>query len=172
MRAVPRKLVFIPNPESRLEGAVLIDPTYSKDWSPEQMREWAHDVDRMNRTPAAELDRWAVIPPEQLTPEQRRVLDVRSKLTREHESGVNGVLRDDGQVELESGRHRAGYMLEQGVDPVPVWVWAPEQRELDAFEAQCERERPRARAEPGSREPVAREKRRDDNNREGARTRV
>lgn len=35
---------------------------------------------------------------------------------------MKGYLREDGRVELEGGRHRAAYMVEQGIGPVPVWV--------------------------------------------------
>jgi hypothetical protein len=47
---------------------------------------------------------------------------------------------DRGKVELDGGRHRAGSVIERGVDPV-----APEQRQLDALRARCEAQRLQAR---------------------------
>lgn len=152
LRPVPRQLILIPRSQSRLVGATTIGPGYTKGYTPDEMRTWADDLDRCNRTSSAELERWQTIPADQLTPEQRRTLAVRDKYFGDPQAGIKGSLRPDERVELDGGRHRAGYILERGVDPVPVWVSAPEQRDLDAFSAQCERElqpvRPDAREEP------------------------
>jgi hypothetical protein len=60
-------------------------------------------------------------------------------------------------VELENGHHRVAYIQERGVDPVPVWVWSADQRELDRFSADCERELARrpAREQPPARGTIA-----------------
>jgi hypothetical protein len=137
---MPRKLILVPRPRSRVIGATTIELGYTKGYTPDEMRMWADDLDRSNRTASADLERWRATPPDRLSNEQRRVLAVRDKCLGDWEGGINGSLRPDQKVELDGGRHRAGYMLERGVDPVPVWVWAREQRDLDTFSAQCDRE--------------------------------
>ncbi len=150
---MPRKLILVTRPGERLRESSTIEPGYPKPYTPEQMRAWADDLDRYNRTSAADRERWRALPDEQLTPEQRRVVAVHDTYLTDAPRGIKGSLRDDGTVELDGGRHRAGYMLERDVDPIPVWVSAPDQRRLDAFETQCNRERPRARPEAAEREP-------------------
>lgn len=113
---------------------------------------WADDLDRLYRTSPEDLNRWKEMPANQLSQEQRRTLAVRDKYFIQPELGIKGSLRDDGKVELDGGRHRAGYLLERGVDPVPVWVSAPDQRQLDALEAQCARERLPARTDAPARD--------------------
>jgi hypothetical protein len=147
-----RRCILIPRPDTRLRGSTTIEPGYPKPYTPEQMREWADDLDRYNRTPPADRDRWRALADDQLTPDQRRVVAVHDTYFTEASRGIKGSLRDDGTVELDGGRHRAGYMLERDVDPIPVWVSAPDERQLDAFEAQCNRELPRARNEAAARE--------------------
>jgi hypothetical protein len=150
-------LINVPLPRERLVGAVPIDAAYPKDYTPEQMRGWADDLERLNRTAPAELERWRRRPPEQLTAEQQRVLTAFATYCGESEARLKGALREDGTVDLENGRHRVRYMQERGVDPVPVWVWAADQRQLDRLSAQCEqelarrpaREVPPARVAPG-----------------------
>jgi hypothetical protein len=152
LRAMPRQLIRVPFPRDRLVDAQFIEPTYPKDFTPAQMREWADDLERLNRTPPAELERWHAAPPEQLSPEQQRALKAHRTYFGDAEERIKGVLRDDGTVELENGRHRVAYMQERGVESVPVWVWAADQRELDRFAAQCERDLP-PQPERKAREP-------------------
>lgn len=142
---MPRRLIFITQPRSRLTETTTIEPGYSKGYSPDEMRMWAEDLDRYNRTPPADVEHWRSMAAHQLSPEQRRTLAVHDKYFVEAASGIRGSLRADQKVELDGGRHRAGYLLEQGVDPVPVWVWAGDQRQLEALEAQCAQERLPAR---------------------------
>lgn len=121
-------------------GATRIEPGYPKDYTPEQMRGWAEDVDHLNRVSPAELDRWQMLAPEQLTPEQRRVLVARDTYYGDSDARLKGSLREDGTVEMDNGSHRVWYMQERGVDPIPVWVSSPDERRLDRFSEQCERE--------------------------------
>ena len=118
----------------------LIEPGYPRDYTPEQMRTWADDLQRLHRTSAAELDAWRATAPEQLTPEQRRTLAVRNHYFTEPSRGIVGSLLPDGRVQIDQGRHRAGYLIERGVDPVPVWVSHADPRVLDAFGSACARE--------------------------------
>ena len=151
---MPRRLILIPRARSRLVGATRIESGYSKDYTPEQMRAWADDLARLQRTPAADLERWRSMTPDDLTPEQRGTLAAQDAYFSEAPRGIKGSLREDGLVELDGGRHRAGYLLERDVDPIPVWVSCPDERRLDAYAAQCERELPRARADVVTREPM------------------
>jgi hypothetical protein len=137
---MPRQLIRIPFPRDRLVGAHAIEPTYPKEYTPEQMREWADDLDRLNRTAPEELEGWRRMPPEQLTLEQRRVLTAHATYYGDSEARIKGSLRDDGTVELDNGLHRVAYMQERGVESIPVWVSAADQRRLDQFTAQCERD--------------------------------
>jgi hypothetical protein len=61
-----------------LVGAHGIEPTYPKDYTPEQMRQWADDLDRLNRAAPEDLERWQQALPEELTAEQQRALAVRA----------------------------------------------------------------------------------------------
>ncbi len=165
-------------PSSRLEGSTTIEPGYAKSYTPDEMRMWADDLDRYIRAPPAEVERWRATATTELTPEQRRVLAVHDKFYTEAALGIKGSLRDDGKVELDGGRHRAGYLLERDVDPIPVWVSARDEQQLDAFEAQCARERP-ARTEAPAREerpprvaPADGRERGDDNQTGGERART
>lgn len=165
---MPRELIHVTRSASRLTDTTTIEPGYPKPYSAEEMRTWADDLDRLHKTSAADLERWQSMPAEQLAAEQRRTLAVRDNLMTDHERGICGSLGPDGRIELDKGRHRAGYMIERGVDPIPVWVSAPDQRQLDALRAQCERERPplrteqAARAEPPPRVAAADERRERD----------
>jgi hypothetical protein len=136
---MPRNLVLIPRSESRLSGTTRIDSGYAKGYTPEEMRRWAEDAERLRKTSPADIERWCSTPPEQLTPEQQRLTRVHKELYTEHQRGIHGCLRDDGTVELDGGRHRAAYMAERG-EAVPVWVWSDDSRKLDAFQADCARE--------------------------------
>jgi hypothetical protein len=138
--AVARQLVLIPRPRERLVGARGIEPGYPRDYTPEQMRQWAGDLDRLNRTAPEELERWQRTAPEQLTPEQQRSLVAYTKYYGDSDARLTGSLLPDGTVDLTNGHHRVAYLQEQGVEPVPVWVAATDQRELDRFTAECERE--------------------------------
>jgi hypothetical protein len=123
------------------------------------MRRWAEDLDRLHKTPPEELARLQALPREDLTPEQSGLLLAHDKHFVEAERGIHGSLRPDNTVELDGGRHRAGYILESGTEPIPVWVSAPDEARLDAFEAVCERETGmRSRGRPAREEPQLRDR--------------
>jgi hypothetical protein len=148
------QLIEIPRSQARLEGAVLIEPGYTKGHTAAKMRSWADDLARYHRTSLAERTLWRSLPPERLTDPQRGVLRIEDKLYRKADLGIKGDLRDDRTVELDWGRHRAGYMLERGVDPIPVWVASDDARRLETFRIRCEQqvERDRGAAPRLSRE--------------------
>ena len=141
---MPRELIHVTRSASRLTGQTRLEPGYPKDYTAEQMRMWADDMDRLNRTSPAELSRLQALAPDQRSPEEQRMLVVHDTYLTDNTYAIKGSLRPDGKVELDGGRHRAAYMVERGVDPVPVWVWAPDQRQLDDLRAQCDGERRRA----------------------------
>lgn len=150
---MPRQLIRVPL--SRLDGATPIGPGYPKCWTPEQMRGWADDLDRLNRTTPEELERWRRVEPETLSPEQRRLLEVHAKYYGDTVDRLKGSLREDGTVGLDNGGHRLAYVQERGVESAPVWVSAADQRELDRLSADCEREVTRQGATmPGERRPL------------------
>ena len=154
---MPRELILVTRSASRLTAATTIEPGYSKGYTPDEMRMWADDLDRYYKTPPGEVARWQRTPADQLSHEQQRTLAVHDKLFTEFDRGIKGELHDDGKIELTGGRHRAGYLLERGVDPVPVWVSAPDQRQLDELRAQCNRESSQVRSgSPPRVEPPAR----------------
>jgi hypothetical protein len=133
-----RRLVLIPYPSERVVGATRIEPGYPRQYTPDEMRGWANDLKRSYATSPDELQRLGSAPPQLLTDEQRRILDVHNHLFNDASTGIKGSLRPDGRVELDGGRHRAGYLLEQGINPMPVWVSAPDQRQLDDFTSRCQ----------------------------------
>lgn len=145
---MPRELILVTRSATRLTGTTRVEPGYPKHYTEEDMRMWADDMGRLNRTSPAELRDLRASRPEQLSSEQQRVLDVHERCMTDPHYGIKGSLGCDGRIALDNGRHRAGYMIERGVDPVPVWVWAPEQRQLDDLRARCDGERVQAR-EPG-----------------------
>jgi hypothetical protein len=116
-----RCLVFISEPE-RLSGLTPIQPGYPKPYSASEMRGWAGDLRRVYRLSPDELERLRRTPAQMLTPDQQRLQRADQRFLRDSSDGVKGYLREDGRVELDGGRHRAAYMLEQGIGPVPVWV--------------------------------------------------
>jgi hypothetical protein len=144
---MPRKLILIPRPQDRLLDTTRIEAGYPRQYTPEQMRDWAADMSRYDDMSPEGLARLRSLPGDQLSPEQQRILDVEHYYLEEPDRGIKGSLRSDGTVEINGGRHRAGYMIEQGVDRVPVWVSAASERELESFDAQCQRERQQVRAE-------------------------
>lgn len=101
------------------------------------MRGWADDLQQRYGTSPKDLQRLSSAPPELLTEREKRILDVHAHLFNDPTTGIKGSLGPDGSVDLEGGRHRARYLLERGVDPIPVWVSAPDQRQLDEFAARC-----------------------------------
>jgi hypothetical protein len=133
-----RRLVLIPYPSERVVGATRIEPGYPRQYTPDEMRAWANDLKQSYATSPDELQRLGSAPPQLLTDEQRRILDVHNHLFNDASTGIKGSLRPDGRVELDGGRHRAGYLLEQGINPMPVWVSAPDQRQLDDFTSRCQ----------------------------------
>jgi hypothetical protein len=126
-----RRLILIDEPRRVLDGATPIEPGYPRDYSPDEMRSWATDLERYYRTPVEDLARWRAAPPESLAPEQQRVVAVYDKFFVASERGIKGTLREDGKVELRGGRHRAAYLMERGTTPIPVWVTARDERQLD-----------------------------------------
>ncbi len=137
---MPRQLIPITRARARLVGDTRIEPGYSKDFSAAQMRGWAADLDRLQRLPPAEVDRLRATPPDRLIPEEQRLRVAYDKFLAEPDRGIKGTLRDDGTVELQGGRHRTAYLLEQGVEPVPVWVTAADETKLGRLRAECERD--------------------------------
>lgn len=161
---MPRKLILIPQPAARLEGATHIEPGYPKGYDESDMRRWAADVERLYATPPDEVARLRALPREQLTPDQRGVVAAHEHYFAEPSRGITGSLREDGVVELDTGRHRASYMLERGTDPIPVWVSARDQRALDAYAQRCRGAAgpARQRQEPSRPPPRCREQRTED----------
>ncbi|MDX6720558.1 MAG: hypothetical protein QOJ63_2812 [Solirubrobacteraceae bacterium] len=145
---MPRELILVTRSAERLTGATRIEPGYPRDYTADDMRMWADDMGRLNRVSPAELRDLRASRPDQLSSEQQRMLAVHDRCMTNAQDGIKGSLGRDGRIELDGGRHRAAYMIERGVDPVPVWVWAPEQRQLDDLRARCEGERVQVR-EPG-----------------------
>ena len=136
---MPRQLVRIPI--TRLTGAHRIEPGYPKSYTPEQMRAWADDLNRLNHTSPEELQRLRTAPLDLLNDEQRARVAAYNMYYGDGESRLKGSLRDDGSVELENGSHRVAYMEDRSVDSVPVWVWANDTNRLERFRAECEAER-------------------------------
>jgi hypothetical protein len=136
---MPRELVWTTRPRQRLTGDLRIDAQYQRDYTPEQMRRWAHDVEQLRTLPQGELQHWLSVPREERTGDQNRLLDSSLRFLDPNE-GIKGDLRADGIVELQGGCHRAAYLMEQGVDPVPVWVSSRDSARLTALRQQCERE--------------------------------
>lgn len=126
-----RRLILIDEPRRVLDGATPIEPGYPRDYTADDMRAWAADLERYYRTPAEDLARWHAAPRESLTPDQQRVVRTFAQFFEAPDRGIKGSLRDDGTVELIGGRHRAAYLMEQGVRPIPVWVTARDERQLD-----------------------------------------
>lgn len=126
-----RRLILIDEPRRLLEGATPIEPGYPRDYTADEMRGWAADLQRYYRTPAEDLSRWCAAPRDSLAPEQQRVVRVYETLFVEPDRGIKGALREDGKVELYGGTHRAAYLMEQGTRPIPVWVTARDERQLD-----------------------------------------
>lgn len=136
-----RRLILLD--PSRLDGVTPIEPGYPRDYTAQDMRTWAADLERYFRTPAADLARWRAAPPETLAPEQRGVVRAYDAYFVAPERGIKGSLREDGKVELDGGRHRAAYLTERGT-PIPVWVSARDERQLDALSSRrAARERER-----------------------------
>ena len=142
-----QQLVLVPHPSSKLLGAQTIGPGYSKPYTPDEMRAWAEDLDRLYRTSSVELARWRSLPRDQRPDEAHRILAVHDKYFVEAERGIKGDLAGDGRIELYGGTHRAGYLLERGIDPVPVWVSDQDPERLAAFRKQCHDEVNRGRPE-------------------------
>lgn len=152
-----RRLIVIPRPAWRLEGAERIGEGYPRDYTEADMRRWAADVGRLHATPPEEVERLRSLPRERLSPGERGVVRAYESYFTEPSRGIKGSLRDDGIVELDGGSHRAAYMIERDV-PVPVWVSGPDERRLDEYAMRCERElaQERTRADRRPREDVDR----------------
>lgn len=127
-----RCLIFVSDP-NRLSGLAPIEPGYPKPYSARDMRGWAGDLQRVYRLSPAERERLQATPPERLTPDERRLRQADQRYLRDFSDGVKGHLGRDGRVELEGGRHRAAYMVEQDIGPVPVWVSCEDPQRLQEF---------------------------------------
>lgn len=121
-------------------GAVKIDNSYPRSYSETEMRQWAQDLKSTYRSHPDDIERWSTLDTSALSAEQRRLVKAHRALFTDPERGIKGSLRDDGLVELDGGRHRAAYMVEQGVEAVPVWVTAPDAESLTCFADSCARE--------------------------------
>lgn len=155
---MPRQLILIP-PNVPLAGTLAIGPGYPKPYTGQQMREWADAAARLRQIaeedrelPAGQrrIDRWHATPRDQLDPEAKRVLEAHSRLTAQGAHGIRGALRPDGTIDLSDGRHRAHYMREKG-EPVPVWVDAPDQQQLERLKRDCKDQLARERKTRGDR---------------------
>jgi hypothetical protein len=134
-----RRLIVIARPARRVVGATPIGPDYPRSYSASKMRRWAADLERLAAMSADELARLQALAPEDLTLEQRGVVDAHAAYFLDPSRGIKGDLRDDGVIELSGGRHRAAYIAERG-EPMPVWVSCPDEHRLDDYAARCERE--------------------------------
>ena len=119
---VPRALVLVPDPAKRLVGAQPIGRGYTKEYTAPEMRAWGSALARLYQTPTAQLAELRGADTQMLRPNDRAVVEAHKHLFEESERGIAGTLREDGRIELDRGRHRVTYMLDQGVEPIPVWV--------------------------------------------------
>jgi hypothetical protein len=134
------RLIWIPSPRQHLTGGLKIEPGYPRDYTVAQMRQWAHDAELLEATSPKNLEEWAATPPEKLSANQRRVVESH-RVLNDPGQGIVGDLREDGVVEVGAGRHRTAYMIEQGIEAVPVWVKAQDPVVLRTFAEECQHER-------------------------------
>jgi hypothetical protein len=140
--------VFIPPDRGVVTGTVAVDPGYSKPHTAADMREWADGLSRFYatfETDPQRVERLLATPRNQLTPEARAVVDAHRQFLTEPACGMTGSLRPDGTVEMDTGRHRAHYLIERGTDPLPVWVSSPDEQSLRRFRHACHSEVARTR---------------------------
>ena len=139
-------LVLVPASRGAVAGATPVGPGYPRSCTPQEMRRWSADLDRLYRVVEADralpagqrrLDAWLATPRDQLTPDARGVVDAHRTFIADPSTGLKGSLRDDGVVELAGGRHRAHYLMERGTDPLPVWVTSSDAARLEAFRKDC-----------------------------------
>ena len=137
------KLILVPPSRALLPDAEPIGAGYPRDYTPDEMRRWADDLDQLYKVaeedrslPPGErrLDRWAAADRSQLPDDARRVMDAHDKFLADSGPGIKGALREDGTVELYGGKHRAHYIMERGGEPVPVWVSSRDPAALERFE--------------------------------------
>src|SRR4051812_28092764 len=74
-RAMARRLIIIPRAHARIVGAERIDGRYPRPYTEAEMRQWAADLERVYATPTAELDRLRGLPREDLTSDQRALVE-------------------------------------------------------------------------------------------------
>jgi hypothetical protein len=160
---MPRQLIMIP-PDVRLAGARPVAPGYPKPYTAQQMRGWSNDAallrqieeeDRGQPPQQRRLHRWLASPPERLDPTARRLVEAHRKLIEDDAHGIRGDLLPDGTIDLEDGKHRAYYLRESG-QPVPVWVRARDQRQLDALATLSRVQLAQGRTRPEAAEQVGR----------------
>src|SRR4051794_26313535 len=143
---MPRELILVPPSRQLLPDAAPINGAYPRDYTPADMRAWAQDLDHLLRAmeadrtappPQRQLERWLATDRAQLPPDAQRAVANYGKLMAEPDRGIKGDLREDGSIELTGGRHRAHYIMERGSTPVPVWVSARDQEQLNRFREAC-----------------------------------
>jgi hypothetical protein len=161
----PRTLILLPDP-AFVSGTTPIQPGYTKQHSPVEMRTWAADLETLYRTIEGDrslppgqtrIERVRATPREHLSPHAQRLKDLdRHLFGTDATERIEGTLGDDGRVEVDGGRHRAHYILERGGTPVPVWVTHPDAQALrtyrDACHAEVARRRPELRVPDRGRE--------------------
>lgn len=160
---MPRQLILIP-PDVQLAGAQPVGPGYAKPYTAQQMRGWSNDAallrriedeDRAQPPEQRRLHRWLASPPEQLDPPVRRLVETHRQLMDGDAHGIRGDLLPDGTIDLQEGKHRAHYLREAG-QPVPVWVEARDQRELDQLATHSRVQLAQGRTRAGAAEEIRR----------------
>jgi hypothetical protein len=153
---VQRELILVPSANARVIGETPIGPGYARGRTPQEMRGWADGLSRLYRTieidrglppERRQLEQWRNAPREELSQEARGVVDAHRKFMSDPSEGIQGLLRSDGQIELEKGRHRANYILERPTDPLPVWVSASDERSMQQLRSECSNDLARCRPE-------------------------
>lgn len=141
---MPRVLVLVPPSPPLLRGATPIEPGYPRSYTAGDMRAIASDLDEIYRAHEEDcrhpigshrMDRITRRDPP-VTPRDKELANTYDKFFRDPATGVRGSLGADGRVELDAGRHRAHYAMQQGV-PVPVWVSSPDAEKLENFRKDC-----------------------------------
>ena len=150
---MPRELILIPPKQTVFRNAEPIGQGYPRQntYTQQQMREWAQDASEVEQITREDrnlpggkrrMDLLLAKPAAQLSAHERRLLQAHDHLYSSRGDAIRGDLLADGRVDLEGGKHRAHYLLERGT-PVPVWVSARDQAQLDRFRSLCEDTRQR-----------------------------
>lgn len=142
---MPRMLLLLPPSPLLIQGATPIGQGYPRSYTDADLRDVARQLDEICRAHEADCrnpggdQRMERITRRQepVTPEDTRLAETYDKFFRDPSAGVRGSLGRDGRVELDAGRHRAYYVMERGV-PVPVWVSAPDRKQLHELRERCD----------------------------------